>query len=212
MRIGNGKSVAGDRVAGLAGACVLVIFTALTGCQNNPPEPKSELTVNTKTEPGVPGYTTVATHTVTANITHIDKDQRLLTLALPEGRVQTVRCGREIVNFDQLRVGEQVKAVVTEEVAVAMADPNTTPQVGGSSTVSLAPKGGAPGGVLAETRVVTATVTAIDQKNRHATLTFPDGTTHVVAVRDDVDLSKRKVGEKVVIRTTQKMALSVEKP
>jgi len=208
MPSGKRKPVFG---AGFASAVVISI-AALSGCQNKPPEPKSETTLNTKTEPGVPGSTTVATHTVTANITAIDKDNRLLTLALPEGQVQTVRCGREVVNFDQLRVGEQIKAVVTEEVVVAMADPNTASQVGGSTAVSLAPKGAAPGGVLAETRVVTATVTAIDEKNRRATLTFPDGTTHVVAVRDDIDMSKHKVGEKVMIRTTQTLALSVEKP
>ena len=189
--------------------CAAVVFA---GCQSKPPEPKSETTVNSKTEPGVPGGTTVATHTVTANITAIDKDKRLLTLALPEGQKQTVQCGREIVNFDQLRVGDQIKAVVTEEVVVAMADPNTAPQVGGSTAVALAPQGGDPGGMLSETRLVTATVSAIDEKTRHATLTFPDGTTHVAKVRDDVDLSKRKVGEKVTIRTTQTLALSVEKP
>src|SRR4051812_31368664 len=143
------------------------------GCQNKPPEPKSETSVTTKTDPGVPGGTTVATHTVTANITAIDKENRLLTLALPEGKVQTIRCGREIVNFDQLSVGEQVKAVVTKELAVAMADSNTTPQVGGSTSVALAPKGGSPGGVLAETRMVTAPVPDIDPQNRHATLKFP---------------------------------------
>jgi len=32
------------------------------------------------------------------------------------------------------------------------------------------------------------------------------------SVRDDIDMSKHKVGEKVMIRTTQKLALSVEKP
>jgi hypothetical protein len=52
----------------------------------------------------------------------------------------------------------------------------------------------------------------IDLGHHKATLTFADGTTKTVAVRHDVDLTKRKVGEKVVIRKTQAMALSVEKP
>jgi len=187
------------------GAAVLV------GCPK-PPEPKSETTMSMKTDPGVPGGVRVATHTVTANITDIDKDKRLLTLALPEGQKSTVRCGREIVNFDQLKVGDQVKAVVTEELAVSMVDPNTTPQTGGSTAVALAPEGGKPGGMLAETRETVATVSAIDEKTRHATLKFPDGTSHTVEVREDIDLSKHKVGEKVLIRTTQTLALSVEKP
>jgi hypothetical protein len=33
-----------------------------------------------------------------------------------------------------------------------------------------------------------------------------------VAVRPDVDLSTRKVGEKVVIRSTESVAVRVEKP
>ena len=58
---------------------------------------------------------------------------------------------------------------------------------------------------------VAATVTAIDLKRHRATLEFADGTTHTVDVRPDVDLTQRKVGEKVVIRATESLAISVEK-
>ena len=78
--------------------------------------------------------------------------------------------------------------------------------------VALAPKGAKPGGIMAETTQVTAKVTAIDTEHRQATLQFDDGTTQTVAVRPDVDLSKRKVGDKVVIRTTEALAITVEKP
>ena len=59
---------------------------------------------------------------------------------------------------------------------------------------------------------ITATVAAIDQANRTATLRFDDGTVETLPVRDDIDLSKHKAGEKVVFLVTQKVALSVEKP
>jgi hypothetical protein len=65
---------------------------------------------------------------------------------------------------------------------------------------------------MANTKQVTATVTAIDLGHHTATLQFPDGSTHKIAVRHDIDLSKRRVGEKVVIRTTDAIALKVEKP
>ena len=78
--------------------------------------------------------------------------------------------------------------------------------------MALAPKGAKPGGIMAETTQVTAKVTAIDAEHHKATLQFEDGTTRTVAVRPDVDLSKRKVGEKVVIRTTEALAIPVEKP
>jgi hypothetical protein len=59
---------------------------------------------------------------------------------------------------------------------------------------------------------VTAKVTAIDLKHHKATLQLPDGTSKTFAVRPDVDLTQRKVGEEVVIRFTEALAISVEKP
>ena len=45
-----------------------------------------------------------------------------------------------------------------------------------------------------------------------ATLQFPDGTAKTIKVRDDVDLTKAAVGEDVVIRASEALAISVEKP
>ena len=45
-----------------------------------------------------------------------------------------------------------------------------------------------------------------------ATLQFEDGSTRTVAVRPDVDLGKRKVGDTVVLRLTEALAMRVEKP
>jgi hypothetical protein len=56
---------------------------------------------------------------------------------------------------------------------------------------------------MVETTQVTATVTALNVEQRKATLKFEDGSSRTVAVRPDVDLSKRKVGDKLVIRTTR---------
>jgi hypothetical protein len=67
-------------------------------------------------------------------------------------------------------------------------------------------------GVMAATLQITAKVTAIDLKRHKTTLQFPDGTTRTVAVRKDVDLTQRKVGEEVVIRCTEAIAIAVEKP
>lgn len=53
--------------------------------------------------------------------------------------------------------------------------------------------------------------TAIDVEARTATLEFEDGRTKTVSVRPDIDLSLRKVGEKVAFEMTQMVALSVEK-
>jgi hypothetical protein len=163
-------------------------------------------------QPGVPGGVVVETYTMTANVVRIDKATREVVLATPDGKKQTVKCGPEVVNFDQIHVGDQLKVTVTEELAVFMGSDAEPPGTSGAAMVALAPKGAKPGGVIATTVEVVATVSAIDLGHHRATLTFPDGTTKIVAVRSDVDLTKRRVGEKVVIRMTEAMALAVEKP
>ena len=159
---------------------------------------------------GVPGGVVVQTSKLTATVAAMDRATRRVTLISPAGIKQTVKAGPEVINFDQIRVGDQLNLVVTEELVVAMG--GQADMDGGAAVVALAPKGAKPGGVLAETVQVTATVTALDAAKRTATLQFEDGSTRTVPVRSDVDLGKRKVGEKVRFQITESVALSVDKP
>ena len=149
---------------------------------------------------------------MTATVTGIDAASRKVTLVTPDGKKTTVKCGSEVINFDQIRIGDQLKVTVTEELVAYLAEAGAPPRDGAATTVALAPKGAKPGGVIADTVQVTAKVTAIDLKHHKATLQFPDGSTRKVAVRKDVDLTKRQVGEEVVLRITDMLAISVEKP
>jgi Cu/Ag efflux protein CusF len=164
------------------------------------------------TAEGVPGGSVVQTFELTATVAAVDQATRKLTLLSPDGVKQTVKVGPEAVNFDQIRVGDRLKVTVAEELAVSVAGESEPPNDGGAQVVALAPKGAKPGGLMAETIQVTAKVTALDLEHHKATLQFEDGTTRTVAVRPDVDLSKRKVGDKVIIRTTEMLAVSVSKP
>jgi hypothetical protein len=159
---------------------------------------------------GTAGGVFVQTLEITARVAAIDKASRKVTLVSPEGVKQTVKVGPEAINFDQIRVGDQLKVTATEELAVSMADPGEAS--GAAALVALAPKGAKPGGLVAETTKVTGTVTAIDPKERTATLRFEDGSTKTLPVRGDVDLSRRKAGEKVVFQVTEMLAIRVEKP
>jgi len=81
---------------------------------------------------------------------------------------------------------------------------------GADAVVALAPVGAKPGGLVAETARVTATLVAIDSLKRTATLRFEDGATKTFPVRDDIDLGRRKVGEQVVFRVAEMIALEME--
>jgi hypothetical protein len=193
--------------AGLLAAALLV----LPSCTEKSPKPTAAHSETAAFQSGVPGAVVVETRTVTANVVAVHSSSRELVLDGPDGQRFTMVCGPEVANFDQIRAGDQVRAVATQELAYAMASESDRADTGGDALVALAPRGARPAAVMAHTRQVTATVTAIDIARHTATLQFPDGQSHTVEVRPDVDLSQRRVGEKVVIRLTDSVALKVEK-
>ena len=72
--------------------------------------------------------------------------------------------------------------------------------------------GAKPGVVMANTREFTAKVEAMDLAHRKATLRFPNGQSETFEVRKDVDMTKARLGDEVVFRVTDAVAITVEKP
>ena len=193
-------------------ALLPVALLTLTSCSSTstpPPPVGSGRVTYTK---GVPGGTLVQTVKMTATVTAIDQAKRKATLLASDGKKFIVKAGPEAVNFNQVRVGDQIAATLTQKVVVSLDDKASPSGQGAATVVAQAPKGGQPGGLAAETTQVTATVIAIDLEKRTATLQFEDGITQTFSVRDDVDLSRRKVGERLVFRVTEMIAIWVEKP
>ncbi len=195
------------KTLGLA-AFVLAAILALTSCST---EPKGESMDLTAVQPGVPGGIMVDTYKETATVTGIDKATRKVTLVSKDGDKSTVKCGPAVANFAQIEVGDQVIAIVTEQIVILVRKPGE-PAGDAAALVALAPIGAKPGAVMANTEEITATVQKIDLKHRKATLLFPDGSSHAFKVRPDVDMTKHSVGDQVVFRTTEAVAVSVEKP
>lgn len=166
----------------------------------------------TATQPGVAGGTRMDTYTATATVTAIDKAKRKVTLTTQDGAKTTVKAGPEVANFDQIKVGDVVKATVTEELAVSVRKPGVPSNDGVAAAVAAAPVGQKPGVLVATAGEVTAKIKSIDTKQQKATLVFPDGTSKTVKVRKDVDLTKYAAGDKVVFCLTESLAISVEKP
>ena len=185
-----------------------VVLTVLQSCSGI----LAETDTTTKIKPGVPGGEVVQTTRISATVTAIDAAKRKITLVTPNNEKRVVKAGPEVVNFDQVRIGDQLRITLTEAVVVRMAKPGENTEDRGTALIGLAPAGDKPGVLSAGTYQVTGTVTAIDQKRHKATLQFADGSSKKLKVREDVDLSKRKVGEKVVIQTTDTVAVLIEKP
>jgi len=184
----------------------LLLFTS---CSSTP---KGETTTAAAYEEGVPGGVVVETFKTTATVTGIDAPNRKVTFVSPEGKKTIYKAGPEVIYCEHIHIGDQLKVTVAEELVVYLAEKGAPPSAGAAGLVALAPKGAKPGAVMANTVEITAKVKSIDLNSHKATLEFPDGSAKTVAVRKDVDLTQRKVGEEVVIRTTEALAILVEKP
>jgi translation elongation factor P/translation initiation factor 5A len=160
----------------------------------------------------VPGGVIVDTYKITATVTAVDAASRHVTLVTPDGTKTTFKAGPEVVNFPQIQVGDQVKAMVAEQLVVFVRKYGEPATDGEAALVALAPVGAKPGVLMANTVEVTAKVEAIDLEHRKATLRFPDGKSKTFTVRKDVDLTKSRIGDEVVFRTTEALAITVEKP
>jgi hypothetical protein len=185
---------------------------ALTSCSTPTPAPGPQSASAAAVKEGVPGGVFVNTLETSARVTAVDQTTRKVTLMDADGKQFTVKAGPEAVNFDQVKVGDLVKATLTEELVVSLGDAASASQDTAAGLVALAPKGAQPGGVAAQTTRVTGTVIELDRTRRTARLRFEDGSSKTFPVRSDVNLANRHIGEKVVFRITEMIALNLEKP
>lgn len=166
-----------------------------------------------KKQASKPGGIVVDAITTTATVNAIDAEKRLVTLKLPDGRTQAYKLGPEVKNFDQIKVGDQVKATFIESVALFVRKSGEKPSASEVQTVEVAPKGAKPGVVVTDTVEITAKVEGIDYTKRTVTLKGPQGNVRTIAVDKSVKrLRDVKKGDEVVARITEAVALYVEKP
>ncbi len=211
------------------GSTLLSICAALfifTACTTSPPPQSPEAEANSANTPlpsseggnsvvfqkDVSGGVIVNTVEATVQIAAIDHTNRNMTLVMPDGKKVDIKAGADVRNFDQLQVGDLLKFTLTEEI-VAYLDKDGEPIPDESTRkVTLAPKGARPGGMIAETTKVTATIMAINSCGHAATLQFADGSSKTFPVRPDIDLGRYTVGEEVVFLITKMLAIKAEKP
>jgi hypothetical protein len=211
------------------GSKILSICTALfifTACTTSPapkppeaeansadtPLPSSEGDTSVMFQKGVPGGVIVNTIETTVQLAAIDYTNRNMTLVGPDGNKTDIKAGADVVNFDQLQAGDLLKFTLTEEIVVYLDKDGKSIPDESTRMVALAPKGGRPGGVIADTTQVTATIMAIDPRGHTATLQFANGSFKTFPVRHDIDLGRYNAGEKVVFLLTNMIAIKVEKP
>ncbi|MDG1582677.1 hypothetical protein [Pseudomonas sp. GOM6] len=183
----------------------------LLGCQSNGTDELD--TTQTRSEaytPGVPGGAVTETEELLATVSAVDKANRRFTLRDARGNSHSFNAPAEMQNFDQLSVGDKVRAKVAMERVVYLRQPNDVSADGAAGLLATAPQGNKPGMLAAETVEVTAVVKGMDTTLRTATLQLPDGSERTVKVRPDVEMKTDYLGRIVVLRMTSAVAISVE--
>src|SRR5688572_18317741 len=92
------------------GAVIGAGLTVSSCSSTRPAETLGETTRTTSYQEGVPGGVIVETTRLQATVVAIDATNRAVTVAVPDGRQKIIGCGPEVANFNQIRVGDRVKA------------------------------------------------------------------------------------------------------
>src|SRR5687767_5385842 len=148
----------------------------------------------------------------TAKVVAVDPEERLVILKTADGDMIPVKCGKSVVNFDQIKAGDEVKATAVDRVAIYVGKDEAGDRFGSGRVIMKAAKGERPGFLIADTAQSKAKVEAVDATARTVTLVGASGKSTPVSVGPDVDLANIKQGDEITVRTTTGIALSVERP
>jgi hypothetical protein len=166
-----------------------------------------------KPSAGAPGVVMADVVVINATVEAVDKDKRTVTLKGSGGRTVTLKVGPDAKNFDQIKVGDKVKGKFLDSVALFVRKAGTPPDAAEMQAVSVAPRGQKPKAMTVDTMEISAKVEKIDYKKRLITLKGPEGNTRTIKVDPRVKrLAEIKVGDDIVLRHTEAMAIEVVTP
>jgi len=153
----------------------------------------------------------VALVTATGTIDSIDAATRTIKIKLPSGALREVEVGDEVRNFDQLKVGDKVKAKYVESLTIELKKDGKQ-VVGRTESTSLdrAQPGAKPGGVAKHEVTVVADVVNVDAKKHLVQVKNEHGETVDLNVKDPEQLKLVKKGDQVQATYTVALAVAVE--
>jgi exosome complex RNA-binding protein Csl4 len=178
------------------------LVLALAGCASN----------HASRPNGSAGAIQVDGLTAIATVQSVDTVRRTVTLRWENGRVAAYKAGRDGVHLDQIRPGDTVKASIVESMALWIGPAGATGSDSQSSTVALAPSGDKSGVLDASTFVITDRVVAIDRKTRTITFEGLAGVPRTIRATAGIDLSSINIGDTIVARVTEALAICVAEP
>jgi hypothetical protein len=164
------------------------------------------------TAPSRPGNIVTDVQTIEATVVAVDHKARTVTVRGPAGNEVTLEADESVQNLKGIKKGDVVTVEYMESFAVFVRDAKDAPSAQELTTVRVEPKGHKPGGTVVDTFELSADVVAIDYDKRTVTLKGPKGNEVTYDVDETVKrFNEVKVGDQVVVRYTEALALKVTK-
>ena len=158
-----------------------------------------------------PGMAAAAqTVSITATITVVDKKTRDITLNGPQGNEVTFTAGPDVKNFDNLKVGDQVKADYTEALTLELKKGGgLVVQRTDKAAVAGAKPGELPAGAGGRQVTIVADVVAVDAAKQTIALKGPQRTVEL-RIPNPEQFKKISKGDQVEATFTQAVAIAVQ--
>lgn len=181
----------------------------LAGCAADQPAPPPAAAP----PPPPSGVAEVGVVQVIATVESVDRTAREVLLSGPEGRLLTVRAGRQVRNFDRLRAGDRLAVRYERAVAAYIAPAGGAGSNVEAATVALqSARGQRPAGAVGDVVRVRVGIEAVDVANNTVTFVGPRGRVRTVTVRDPAMqqvLRGLKGGDQVDIVYEEALAVSM---
>ncbi|MGF6880051.1 hypothetical protein [Paraburkholderia sp. MM5477-R1] len=185
----------------------LIIAAALV-CLANTGFAQTEAPVTVKSEPGK--VTVSGMVKTTATVVGVEPATRTVLLKDPKGKVVQVVVGEEARNFDQIKVGDVVKAEYSQALTIMLKKGNAPLTANETQTLERTPAGAKPGGSASREVTIMANVIAVNHQSGAVTLKGPQGNTVDLIVQDPEQLKRIKKGDQIQAVYTEAVAISVE--
>lgn len=160
-----------------------------------------------------PGVVVANITATTALVQAVDYEKRTVAVKRADGQVVEVKVAESVKNFTNVKVGDAVSVEYYESIAMTVEKDGPPVGAGEASAVRVAPPGGKPGMTVVDTLTLTVTVAEIDYAKRTVTVKGPSGSPRTFSVSEDAkNFHRIKKGDEIVVRLTEAMAISVNKP
>lgn len=132
----------------------------------------------------VQGATAVDTVEAKALVTGVDQENRQVGLQTTDGELITIVAGPEVRNFDQIEVGDTVKAIYTQAVAAHLAEVDETAAGADVAIAGVrAEEGDKPAAAIGQEVRTIVEILSYDASSNVVTFVLPDGFVRSVVVR-----------------------------